>query len=312
MGKEDKYRFAYDPVATMQNVPRLLGMELTAHGRELQGGYYLNGDRHPYRRDKLKVFIGRGSIWISEEGGRCISLPQWLIEFGGASDFKEALKIINGQPQSIEWSREFRERVSQKVQYVTPDVLDGARQYDLRKCNLFNWMCGMFPEEKVREVWDRYNVTTDSHGNAVFWYVNQDGKILYDKRIYYSYDGHRDKAFFPGRQYRVADGYSGRCYFGASLPDDGKKAFVCESEKSVLLSVLYFGNRRFLACGGKSNLREVESNMILIPDMDARKEWSTRGEIWEWWTKWDIPFEQIPTHADIGDFIEWKMLHNRK
>lgn len=312
MGKEDSYRFAYDPVATFMHVPKLLGMELTAHGRELQGGYYLNGDRHPYRRDKLKVFIGRGSIWISEEGGRCISLPQWLIEFGGASDFKEALKIINGQPQSIEWSREFRERVGQKVQYVTPDVLEGARQYDLRKCNLFNWMCGMFPEEKVREAWYVYNVTTDSHGNAVFWYVNQEGKILYDKRIYYGYDGHRDKTFFPGRQYRVAEGYSGRCYFGASLPDDGKKAFVCESEKSVLLSVLYFGNRRFLACGGKSNLREVESNMILIPDMDARKEWSTRGEIWEWWTKWDIPFEQIPTHADIGDFIEWKMLHNRK
>lgn len=67
MGKEDSYRFAYDPVATFMHVPKLLGMELTAHGRELQGGYYLNGDRHPYRRDKLKVFIGRG-VYLDQRG----------------------------------------------------------------------------------------------------------------------------------------------------------------------------------------------------------------------------------------------------
>ena len=66
MSKEDKYRGLYDPVTTMQNIPTLLGMELTKHGQEWQGGYYLNGDKHAYRRDKLKVFIGRGSIWVKE------------------------------------------------------------------------------------------------------------------------------------------------------------------------------------------------------------------------------------------------------
>lgn len=303
---KDKYRFAYDPTATMGNVPKLLGMELTPHGRELQGGYYLNGDRHPYRRDKLKVFIGRGSIWISEEGGRCVSLPQWLIEFGGASDFKDALRIINGQPQTITWSRDFRERVMPKVQYVSPDVLDGARQYPLESCPLFRWMCTMFPAERVRDAWEKYNVTTDSHGNTVYWYVDQKGKILYDKRIAYKEDGHRNKEFFPGRQYRVADGYSGRCYFGASLPDDGKKAFVVESEKSAILGYLFYG-RKFLATGGKANLRDVDHRMLLLPDMDARKEWEERGEVWPWWEKWGIPVEQIPGHADIGDMISYKL-----
>lgn len=310
MSKE-KYRFAYDPVATMQNVPRLLGMELAAKGHQLEGGYYLNGDRHAYRNDKLKVFIGNGSIWISEEGGRCVSLPQWLIEFGGAADFKDALRIINGQPQAIEWNREFRERVSPKVQHVSPDVLDAARQYPLEKCNLFRWMCGMFPEERVREAWETYNVTTDSHGNAVFWYVNQEGKILYDKRIYYKSDGHRDKEFFPGRLYRVADGYSGKCYFGACLPDDGKKAFVCESEKSAVMGHLFYG-RRFLATGGKANLRDVDRRMLLLPDMDARREWEEKGEVWPWWEKAGMPMEQIPEHWDIGDLIAYRMLHNRK
>lgn len=301
MGR-DKFRFEYDPAVALQNAPKLMGMELVRHGQGLQGGYYLNGDRHSYRKDKLKVFISRGSVWVSEEGGRCVSLPQWLIEFGGAADYKEALKMINGQPQVLEWHREFREK-KQELRYVDADVLRGAKAWPLEKCSLFRWMCGMFPEERVRNVWDEYNVTTDSHGNAVFWYVDQNGKILYDKRILYKDDGHRDKNFFPGRQFRVADGYTGRCYFGACVPDDGKKAFIVESEKSALLASLYYGGRRFLATGGKGNLREIEPNMMLVPDMDARMEWEEKGEVFPWWEKWGIPIGEIPDHADIGDMI---------
>lgn len=301
----NKFSFAYDPVAALKNAPKLLGMELREHGRELQGGYYLNGEKHAYRNDKLKVFIGRGSVWVSEEGDRCISLPQWLIEFGGAADYKDALRMIKGESQSIVWNKEVREKAAPKLKYVEKEVLDGAKMYDLRRCNLFNWMCGMFPEEKVREAWNRYNVTTDAHGNAVFWYVDQNGKILYDKRIAYGQDGHRDKGFFPGRKYRVADGYSGRCYFGACIGGDGRKAFLCESEKSAILGWLYYG-RHFLATGGKGNLRQIEPGIVLVPDMDARREWEERGEVWKWWEKWGIPPDQIPDHADVGDMIVWK------
>lgn len=298
----DHYRFAYDPTAALRNCPKLLGMELTQRGRQLEGGYYLNGEPHPYRKDKIKCYISKGSVFISEEGGRSVSLPQWLIEFGGAADFKEALRIINGEKQAIQWTREMRKHEAPKMLYVPWVAVNGAAQYDLRKCNLFNWMCKMFPEERVREVWKRYNVTTDSHGNVVYWYVNQEGKVLYDKRILYKEDGHRDKSFFPGRQYRVKDGYSGRGYFGACIPDDGKKAFICESEKTALLGTLYY-NRRFLATGGKSNLREIDANMMLLPDMDARIEWEEKGEVWPWWEKWGIPISEIPDHADIGDMI---------
>lgn len=309
MGKCDKYRAMYDPVAALRNAPRLLGMELSERGGGLQGGYYLNGDRHAYRRDKLKVFISRGGVWVAEEGGRCVSLPQWLVEFGGAEDYRAALRMIKGERQAIDWNREVRERSRPGggVRYVSPDVLAGARGYDLRRCPLFTWMCGMFPESKVREVWGLYNVTTDAHGNAVFWYVDQNGKILYDKRILYGNDGHRRKDFFPGRKFRVADGYSGRCYFGACVPDDGRKAFIVESEKSALLATLYYEGRRFLATGGKSNLREIDRNMMLVPDMDARDEWAQKGEVFRWWERWGLPEGEIGDHADIGDMVVYKM-----
>lgn len=307
---EDKYRFAYDPVAAFNNAPKLLGMELTPWGRELHGGYYINGERHAYRKDKLKVFISRGGVWVHEEGGDCLSLPAWLVQYGGAADYKDALRMIKGESQALHWNRQVREKAVVKEQFVSPDVLIGAKAYDLKACPLFRWMCTMFPEEKVRDVWNKYNVTTDKYHNVVYWYVNQEGKILYDKRIAYGEDGHRRKDFFPGRQYRVGDGYTGRCYFGACLPDDGRKTFILESEKSALLAALYYEGRRFLATGGKGNLREVEPNMMLIPDMDAREEWEEKGEVFRWWERWDI--DKIPDHADIGDKIEWELLHKRK
>lgn len=307
MGKDALYRGMYDPVTALRNAPKLMGMELVENGpNKLQGGYYLNGDKHPYRRDKLKVFIQSGSVWVAEEGDRCISLQNWLVEFGGAADFKEALRMIKGESQAISWNREVRERSVPKVQYVDKMALEGALQYDLRKCQLFNWMCTLFSEDKVREAWRKYNVTTDSHGNAVFWYVDQNGNVLYDKRILYNEDGHRDKTFFPGRQYRVADGYSGKCYFGACINDGGRKSFVVESEKSALLGYLFYNGRRFLATGGKGNLREIEPDMLLMPDMDAREEWEEKGEVWPWWEKWGLPLELIPDHADIGDMIVYK------
>lgn len=290
----------------------MLGMELKEAGENrLQGGYYLNGDRHPWRREKLKVFISRGSVWVHEEGGECVSLPTWLTRYGGAKDYKDALRMIKGESKAVRWNGEVTRMRSKEAKYVSPDVLEGAKGYDLQKCPLFRWMCEMFPEERVREAWNEYNVTTDAHGNAVFWYVDQQGRILYDKRIAYGEDGHRNKSFFPGRQYRVGDGYSGRCYFGCCLPDDGKKVFVCESEKTAILGYLYWG-RRFVATGGKGNLHGVESGMLLCPDMDARIEWEEKGEVWAWWEKWGLPLEQIPAHADIGDMIEWKLKKGAK
>lgn len=299
-------RFEYDPLTALQNAPKLMGMELRSSGpNKLEGGYYLNGDLHPYRRDKLKVFINRGCVWVHEEGDRCVSLPQWLVEFGGAADYKDAVRMIKGESQAIAWTHELRQRSAGEIKYVDKEVLEAAKRYDLEKCPLFRWMCRMFPEDKVREAWDEYNVTTDAHGNAVFWYVDQNGKILYDKRIAYNEDGHRNKEFFPGRKYRVSDGYRGRCYFGANRPSDGKKAFIVESEKSALLAYLYY-NRRFLATGGKENLKKAEPGMMLCPDMDARMRWEEKGEVWNWWERWGV--EKVPDHADIGDYIEWQLL----
>ena len=304
MGK-DSYRFAYDPVMALRNAPKLLGMELRPNGtNKLCGAYYLTGEPHQYRKDKIKVFVSRGSVWVSEEGGRCISLPQWLMEYGGAADFKEALKMINGESQAMHWSGEVREVKKGEVKYVSKDVLEGARQYDLNLSPLFRYMCKLFPENRVREVWDAYNVTANSKHGTVFWYVNSAGKICHDKICWYGEDGHRIKTLPMGRQYRIGDGYTENPMFGSHLK--GEIRGILESEKSCLYAACYYGGI-WLGTGGKNNLRDV-SDISLYPDRDAEEAWSQHGHCVDWYSDWS----ECGAHSDLGDKIEWMILHNKR
>lgn len=290
-----------------ESIPEIMGLQLERHGEKWDGPYYINGDRHPYRTDKLNVVKWKGDIWVFEQGGEGMSLPTWLQRYGGAADYWDAVKIIEGNHRPFVWSGSVRHK-EVAVRYVAPEALRGAKGYDLKGCALFRWMCGLFPEAEVREAWERYNVTTDSHGNCVYWYVDRAGRILFDKRILYKEDGHRDKNFFPGRQYRVGDGYTAKCYFGANtLTGDEEHIFICESEKSALLFYLMY-KKPCLATGGKGNLREIDEKMLLLPDKDAIEEWSGKGEVCPWWQRWGIPFEEIPRTADIGDMVEYERL----
>lgn len=310
MGKEDRYRGQYDPLTALLGASRMMGMELTQCGEnKLCGPYYLSGEPHPWRRDKLKVFISRGGVWVAEEGGRCISLPQWLIEFGHVADWKEAIKTINSGSGSYVWDgQKRRESGNKEIRYVDPMVLKGARAYDKELSPLFRWMCTLFPREKVSEVWDRYGVTSDFHGRTTFWYIDGAGRICHDKKIWYNRNGHRDKMRQMERDYRIKDGYTARCMFGAHLiPEDGDICCV-ESEKTALLCALQWPEKCWVATGGKGNLQGVNERFILYPDLDAAEDWAGKGgRIEEWWLDWELDPLSWPEKADIGDMIEWRI-----
>ena len=305
MGKEYR-RYDYDPVAALRNAPSLLGMELRQCGQnKLCGGYYLNGDIHPWRRDKIKVFISRGSVWVAEEGGQCISLPNWLIQYGHCADFGEAIRAIKGQSQALDWSEHKVRQKETEIKYVSKEVLEAAKRYDLRTCPLFRWFCTLFPEDRVREAFERSNVTTDSKGLAVFWAVNQEGKILHDKRIKYMENGHRDKSFGGTREFKTAYGYSGRCFFGSHLiPESGNEdILVVEAEKTAIALYLITG-KVVLATAGKNNLREKDERFLCYPDLDSVEEWTATGNrIKEWWTPIGDKIPLGPTD-DVCDLIE--------
>lgn len=289
--------------AVMQHVPELTGMELVWRNNAWEGRYYLNGERHAYKRDKLRIKFWRNekecSIWLHEQGGDSMSLQNWLQLYGGASDWKEAMDMMRGNSTpKVELLNYVRSK-DMESRYVSLAEYDKYTKYDIKMCPLFIWMCKMYGESLVREVWSRYHVTTDYYGNAVFWYVDIDGKICHDKRIAYNSDGHRNKRYGAMRKYKVCDGFTNRTLFGAHLiPDDGDY-FVVESEKSCLLFALETG-KPVVATGGKNNMRDMDERMILIPDRDAWEEWLNKGaRCIDWFSGWG----GCESTSDIGDMI---------
>jgi hypothetical protein len=261
----------------------------------------MDGTPHPYRKDKIKVSIYQRNIWVHEEGGNSISLVAWLVNHGRATDYKEAYRIVEGKSSPLDVFRVF-ERKNTAVSYVPRSVVDAMAGFDLRKCPLFRWMCTLFPEDRVREVWRMYNVTTDSKGNTCYWYTDAEGRIAFDKRIGYKEDGHRDKTYFPAREYRTADGFTARCYFGSHLINSGDVVRICESEKTALIYTLAT-SKIMLATGGKGNLRDIDNATLLYPDYDAIDDWCSRSKnednVIDWWSEWD----NCGATSDIGDLI---------
>ena len=298
-------RHIYNVLRAFEQVPSIMGLDLTRKRNDMWwGGYYLTSEQHSYRRDKMKVAIYNGDIWVHEEGGESQSLATWLVNNGRAADYREAYRILDCKGKPLDVQRFFEKR-KVVTSYVPRSVVDAMGQFDLRKCSLFRWMCTLFPEDRVREVWEMYNVTTDSKGLACFWYADSQGRIAYDKRVAYKENGHRDKSFGGTREYRTADGFTARPYFGAHLVKEGEEVRICEAEKSALLYTLAT-SKVMLATGGKGNLKDV-ANAKLYPDKDAYEEWSAKGSCVPWFEGWS----ECGETSDIGDLIEWKVKNGK-
>lgn len=292
-----------DMMAVMQHIPEILGLELVWRKDAWEGRYYLNGDRHPYKRDKLKVKFwkapdGNTHIVLYEQGGNHMSLQTWLVHYGGAMDWKHARDIMRGcKPCALELGN--TRVLDNEVRYVGREVLEEYKGYELERCNLFVWMCRMFGESRVREVWDAYNVTTNERGEVVFWYVDPEGRILHDKIMRFRYDGHRDKSHGGYRKFTTAMGHTARCYFGSHLIEDDCDLHLVEGEKTALIMACASPDKIWLASGGLNQVRDVDSRMWLYPDIDGISKWEsiTGAQIVSWWEN----YTDVGDHDDIAD-----------
>lgn len=296
----------FDIYGIMQNIPRLLNMELTWHKNAWQGAYYIDGSAH-HKKDKLRVKLyknqdGRSMVYVHEQGGESLTIIEWLQKYGGAKDYHEAVRILrNDSIPSYSLERISVKREEKPARYVPVSLWREEFQNDYRRSPLFRWFCEYYDEKDVIHVWHMYGITVTQEGDVVFWYIDKDKNICHDKRIRYHYDGHRDKEYGCRRRYMSDAGYRHRCPFGAHLISD-KPIYCVESEKTCLLCALEYPDKTFLAVGGKNNVSLVKGyECTLLPDMDAIDLWSAFGDVSPWWESYSG--YDIGATADIGDLI---------
>lgn len=243
-----------------------------------------------------------------EQGGDTMTLWSWLVTYGGLTNKEVASRLTGAEHRELSFTEE---EYLGPVKYV--ETWQYMEQVGIRKIPtnpLFCFLGAIYGQERVIEAFNRYNVTDGlkCRNNGVvgtrFWHIDSDGRICYDKTMFYGPDGHRLKDVPPMRMYKRKWGYIGECLFGENVLEFGKPVFVVESEKTAIIGYLEYPDYNWVACGGKNGLRLLDRvkgyNVYLVPDMDAADEWSRYGKIWPWWQKAGM---KVGEKWDIGDFF---------
>lgn len=153
----------------------------------------------------------------------------------------------------------------------------------LGRNQLIDLMLRLYPQQAVLMACQRYLIGFNSFntgrlGDAlIYWQVDDKRNIVNAKKIYYLFDGHRDKKIPPLVMYPD----NPQCLFGLHLlteADPDQPIAIVESEKSALIMSLAMPGYLWMACGSLNNFNEnflkpLKGRMIIgFPDVDIKRD----------------------------------------
>jgi hypothetical protein len=158
--------------------------------------------------------------------------------------------------------------------------------------NLILFLINRFGIETTKELIKKYCIGTSKYweGASVFWQIDTTGKIRTGKIMLYNSDtGKRVKEPFNHitwvhKATRVDEFNLQQCFFGEHLLiDKSKPVAIVESEKTAIISSLYFPQFIWLATGSLNNLNETKCYILkgrqvtLFPDLKAFDLWEDKA-----------------------------------
>ena len=171
----------------------------------------------------------------------------------------------------------------------------------------------------VRQVYEDYYVGADSHGNVIYWQIDEQLRVRTGHIMQYQQDGkrhdgyqnwvHSDKNFKD----KVPEGFVLRqCLFGQHLLPQRPETQVClvESEKTAIIMAAYQPEYLWLATAGSGGLspEKVEClrnrRFTLFPDSGCFDKWQKvmgRTEGMQYIISNRL--EQYPQNADLADLL---------
>ena len=155
---------------------------------------------------------------------------------------------------------------------------------------LAQWLCTMFPKDKVDEVLRLYRTGSTPDGWIIYWQLDIHGRARTGKMMAYGPDGHRLK----GNRYSFnwvhakegIEQLADQCLFGEHrLMGWEDTIAIVESEKTAIFLTLKFPNILWLATGSKQNFKHEAlwpicgREVFVLPDADALDEWAEKIEV---------------------------------
>ncbi len=153
------------------------------------------------------------------------------------------------------------------------------------------YLHSLFDSNTVNSLINAYKIGTSKHwdGATVFWQIDIQGRIRTGKVMLYDTYGHRVKDPYPHINWVHSLLYESynlqQCFLGEHLLTDDKRipVAIVESEKTAIISSVYFPEFSWLAAGSKSNLKPerckclMGRSVTLFPDLGAYQDWQQKA-----------------------------------
>lgn len=158
---------------------------------------------------------------------------------------------------------------------------------------LIKWLITLFgwDIERAEGVAKLYKVGTSNDGWAIFWQVDEAGKVRSGKMMRYNETGHRVKDSYSQdwihsklqRVGKLKNFKLVQCLFGLHIVDDSKPVAIVESEKTAIIASQYLPQLHWLASGMLQGINEYKlrplrgKNITLFPDIGAYELWTEKA-----------------------------------
>jgi len=223
--------------------------------------------------------------YIDDEYGRCD-------RESSCGYFKDPYKNGYGQEDNSYWHQgSVLKADPQRIDHIPQKFFTGSLK-GYNQNHFSQYLHSLFDREVVQELINTYHIGTSKHwdGATVFWQMDIQSKIRTGKVMLYDTYGHRVKDPYPHINWVHSLLYESynlqQCFFGEHLLTDDKRipVAIVESEKTAIISSVYFPEFIWLAAGSKSNLKPecckslMGRSVTLFPDLGAYQDWQQQAE----------------------------------
>ena len=213
--------------------------------------------------------------------------------------------------------------IQKECYHETDLMLKTLKAYEQN--NFVQFLKNSFSDAVTDRLVNRFKIGTTKHfeGGTVFWYIDKNEVVRAGKIMQYNaMTGKREKTELedgtkkPKISYvhsilKIQDYQITKTLFGEhqlNYENSKKPIAICESEKTAILSSLYFGGFVWLACGSLSNLtaerlKPLEGRKIMLfPDCGIDKGNGT--PFGNWSKKAEAISKELNCQINISNFLE--------
>ena len=176
------------------------------------------------------------------------------------------------------------------------------------KNNFYTYLIGLFPIQKVQDVFEKYKIGTSKNWNGatVFWQIDinnnvRAGKILlFDKSTCKRVKEPYPHITWVHSKLKYDNFNLKQCLYGLHLVTQKTKVAVVESEKTAIIMALFLPEYTWVATGSKQNFKDdilypIKNNEVIVfPDKSEFSDWHEKAN----------SLNKIGYNINLSDYIE--------